>query len=112
MHKAWVEGDSAQADTAALPWSRRQLNRCSQTLGAQLTGQIQTFKYIIGVFATGVCSDQKRKNQYRDQEVFFLKEKQKEGGRKVMDFLQACWKVRLEQATHKLQSFEWARGTG
>lgn len=32
----------------------------------------------MSVFATGVCSDQERRNQC-GQEVFFLKEKQKEG---------------------------------
>lgn len=39
---------------------------------------IQTFKYIIGVFATAVCSDQEMRNQ-RDQEIFFLKGKAKAG---------------------------------
>lgn len=70
MHKAWVEG--------AEPRLKLQLNRCSWTSWCWLTWHIQSFKYIISVFATGVCSDQERRNQC-GQEVFFLKEKQKEG---------------------------------
>lgn len=49
-----------------------------EPLGVQLTRHSQTFYYI--VFAAGVCSDQKRRNQC-DPDVFFLKEKQK-GGQK------------------------------
>lgn len=80
---SWVEGDSAQAEIAALPWCRRQLNRCSWT--SRCSAELSTSKPLNTLWVSlqqGVCSDQKRRNHKCDQDVFFLKEKQKEEGQK------------------------------
>lgn len=104
LHKAGVEGLKLQLCLGtAGRWTD-----VHEPLSVQLTQHSQTFKYIVGVFAAGVCSDQKRRNPF-DHDGFFLKEKQKRG-QKIGGLSSRL--LKKGGGWSKLQLFDWARGTG